>query len=77
MWWCAQGTQYERQYQHVFWADVQTPPTDNVLELMRIDQRPAEPIVPDDEFFAAGGARERAPAARRRRVAANAEASAE
>lgn len=47
-WWCVQAPQHQRQWEHIFAADVASPPDEEVLEAMRIDTGPTAPVVPDD-----------------------------
>ena len=52
-WWCAQARQVDMQWAHVFMVDTLCPPADDVLEGMRIDVGPVEPVLTDEEAYAA------------------------
>ena len=50
--WCVQASRFERQWEHVFAADVIGPaPSDHTLESMRLDEGPRPGSVEDDTTF--------------------------
>lgn len=72
--WASQARLFERQWQHIFTADVSLPPSDELLETRRIDEKPDKADIEDDEaYYARNGGRARqkraAPAAEAKRPA--------
>ena len=49
--WCTVAKQYQKQWEHVFVADVTTAPSLDELDALVITQGPIEPVIADDEQY--------------------------
>ena len=67
-WWCAQAKDVTRQRMHLYDADLLSPPEEDVLAAMIIEDGPTEPVVNDEDFYKSNKAEHSKGQGKRRRI---------